>query len=248
MNSESISHHPILKSTGINKSFGAFQVLHDVDFHVMPGEAVGVVGPNGAGKTTLFSALTGSFPISSGSIEFLNTDITPLSAPARNLMGLSRTYQVPRPFMGLSVFENVLVAAVSGARLSYDEASVLAADLLVLTELDANANTPAAAISLLDRKRLELARALATQPQLILLDEIGGGLTEAELDTLIALIKTLIDQGITVVWVEHILHALMRVVTRLVCMTEGRVLAQGDPQEVMSNPDVVAAYLGSEPA
>ena len=147
----------------------------------------------------------------------------------------------------MTVFENVHVAAMSGAGLSRDEAAGLGADILRQTGLMAMANRPTAALGLLDRKRLEVARALATRPRLILLDEIGGGLTEAELGALVDLIRQLQASGMTVVWIEHILHALLRVVTRLVCMAEGRVLAAGDPRDVMANADVQRAYLGSSP-
>ncbi|WP_420566931.1 ABC transporter ATP-binding protein [Thalassovita sp.] len=237
----------LLTARGVSKSYGSYKVLHEVDFHVAPGEAVGIVGPNGAGKTTLFGALAGSFPASAGDIHFAGQDFAGYSAAERCRAGLARTYQIPRPFSGLSVFENVLVAGRAGADLSEANATVRAAEVLDLTGLAALANTPAAALGLLDRKRLEVARALATGPSLILLDEIGGGLTEGEIVELVELIRKLLDQGTTVVWIEHILHALLRVVTRLVCMAEGRVLAEGNPTEVMAHPDVQKAYLGSSP-
>ncbi len=242
-----VTAEPMLRATGVNKSFGALKVLFDVDFHVMPGEAVGIVGPNGAGKTTLFGALAGSFPVSSGAIQLGGRDLSGTSAAERCRLGLARTHQVPRPFLGMTVFENVHVAARSGAALDDRAATTEAADILRRTGLLHLANRPAAALGLLDRKRLEVARALATQPTVILLDEIGGGLTEAELVALVDLIRSLQAGGLTVVWIEHILHALLRVVTRLVCMAEGRVLAQGDPRDVMAHPEVQRAYLGSSP-
>lgn len=242
-----VTMDPMLRATGVDKSFGALKVLHGVDFQVMPGEAVGIVGPNGAGKTTLFGALAGSFPITAGQIRLQGRDLTGTSAAERCRMGLARTHQVPRPFLGMTVFENVYVAAMSGAGLPTGEAAARGAEILDRTGLRAHANRPAAALGLLDRKRLEVARALATGPDVILLDEIGGGLTEAELGELVELIKALQAGGMTVVWIEHILHALLRVVTRLVCMAEGRVLAEGHPREVMAHPDVQRAYLGSSP-
>jgi branched-chain amino acid transport system ATP-binding protein len=237
----------MLRARGVNKSYGALKVLHDVDFEVSPGEAVGIVGPNGAGKTTLFGALAGSFPITSGEIVLRGQSLAGTSSAERCRMGLARTYQVPRPFLGMTVFENIHVAAMSGAVLAQAEAADQGAEILRQTGLLAMANRPTAALGLLDRKRLEVARALATKPQLILLDEIGGGLTEAELSELVDLIRQLQASGMTVVWIEHILHALLRVVTRLVCMAEGRVLAAGDPRDVMAHPDVQRAYLGSSP-
>lgn len=238
---------PMIRARGVNKSYGALRVLHDIDLHVLPGEALGIVGPNGAGKTTLFGALAGSFPVTSGQISFTGHDLTGTRAPDRCRLGIARTHQVPRPFLGVSVFENVHVAARSGAGLDDASATARAAEMLHRTGLGALANRPAAALGLLDRKRLEVARALATGPKLILLDEIGGGLTEAELIELIELISSLRADGLTIVWIEHILHALLRVVTRLVCMAEGRILAEGDPRDVMAHPDVQRAYLGSIP-
>lgn len=244
---QAITAEPMLRAAGVNKSYGALQVLFDVDFHVMPGEAVGIVGPNGAGKTTLFGALAGSFPVSSGSIHLAGRNLSGTSAAERCRLGLARTHQVPRPFLGMTVFENVHVAARSGAGLDQTLATDRAGEILRRTGLLPLANRGAASLGLLDRKRLEVARALATAPSVILLDEIGGGLTEAELIALIDLIRSLQADGLTVVWIEHILHALLRVVTRLVCMAEGRVLAQGDPRDVMAHPEVQRAYLGSSP-
>jgi branched-chain amino acid transport system ATP-binding protein len=204
-------------------------------------------GNIGAGKTTLFGALAGSFAVSSGSIHLAGRNLSGTSAAERCRLGLARTHQVPRPFLGMTVFENVHVAARSGAGLDQAAATDRAGDILHRTGLLPLANRAAASLGLLDRKRLEVARALATQPDVILLDEIGGGLTEAELVALIDLIRNLQADGLTVVWIEHILHALLRVVTRLVCMAEGRVLAEGDPRDVMAHPQVQRAYLGSSP-
>jgi branched-chain amino acid transport system ATP-binding protein len=237
----------VLSADKLVKRFGSLRALDTVSFHVRDGEAVGVVGPNGAGKTTLFGALAGTFPVNEGRIAFGGQPITHASAETRNALGLARTYQVPRPFLGMTVFENVLVAAQAGGGAGPAEARDLAADVLARTGLMPLANVPAAATGLLDRKRLEVARAIATRPRVILLDEIGGGLTEAELVKLIALIDRLRAAGLTIVWIEHILHALLKVVTRLVCMAEGRVLAEGDPQEVMKDPAVRRAYLGNDP-
>jgi len=238
---------PSLEAKGLVKRYGSLKALDDVSFVVSRGEAVGIVGPNGAGKTTLFGALAGTFPVNQGEIRFDGRPITFESAEARCAMGIARTYQVPRPFIDMTVFENVLVAARAGGGQTKAEAAEFATHILDRTGLIALANTPAAATGLLDRKRLEVARAMATAPEVILLDEIGGGLTEAELVQLIALIDTLKADGLAIVWIEHILHALLKVIDRLVCMAEGRVLAQGDPHEVMQDPAVRSAYLGSDP-
>ncbi len=239
---------PVLEAQGLVKRFGSLRALDDVSFHVRPGEVVGVVGPNGAGKTTLFAALAGTFPISEGRITYDGAPITYTSAEERCRIGIARTYQVPRPFLGMTVFENVLVAAMAGGGVARAEASAHVANVLDQTGLMPLANTLAATTGLLDRKRLEVARAMASCPKVILLDEIGGGLTEAELVQLIELIAGLKKQGMTIVWIEHILHALLQVIERLVCMAEGRVLAEGDPKAVMENAEVRSAYLGSAPA
>lgn len=236
-----------IEGTGLVKRYGSLRALDGVSFHATRGEAVGIVGPNGAGKTTLFGALAGTFAVNHGEIRRNGRVITYDSAEARSSMGIARTYQVPRPFLGMTVFENTLVAAEAGHGRRGAEAADFAAHVLERTGLIALANAPAAATGLLDRKRLEVARALATGPEVILLDEIGGGLTEAELLQLIALIDSLKADGLTIVWIEHILHALLKVIDRLVCMAEGRVLAQGDPREVMQDPAVRSAYLGSDP-
>ncbi|WCN10845.1 ABC transporter ATP-binding protein [Marinomonas mediterranea] len=240
----------LINAKGINKYFGAFQVLADVDLEVQKGEAVGIVGPNGAGKTTLFGVLAGALDPSSGDIQLEGNSILKHDSASRCRLGIARTHQIPRPFLGMTVFENVMVAANFGsaAKLTKTEIERLAIDALEKAGMTAIANRPAASLGLLDRKRLELARALATSPDILLLDEIGGGLTEAELQQLVSLILELKQDGITVVWIEHILHALLKVIDRLVCMDSGQVIAQGLPKEVMANKQVMQAYLGSEVA
>lgn len=239
---------PMLECSGIDKSFGAFKVLNAVDFVVSPGEAVGIVGPNGAGKTTLFGVLAGALLPTAGAVRFAGADLAGTSAAARCRSGIARTHQVPRPFLGMSVFENALAAAQFGGGLVGGAAADCAAEALERTALLHHANRPAAALGLLDRKRLELARALSTRPRVILLDEIGGGLTEAELGLLIALIGQLKADGLTIVWIEHILHALLKVIDRLVCMSAGTVIAEGSPEAVMADPEVRRAYLGGAAA
>ena len=237
----------LLEAQNLTKRYGSLYALNDVSFSVAKGEAVGVVGPNGAGKTTLFGALAGTFPVASGEVRFKGQSITSVSAEHRCAIGIARTYQVPRPFLGMTVFENVLISARAGGGKSAADGIDIAQDILKRTGLHDSANKRAAEIGLLDRKRLEVARAMATGPEVILLDEIGGGLTEAELNLLIELIQSIRSDGTTVVWIEHILHALLKVIDRLVCMAEGRVLAEGDPDDVMKDPDVRTAYLGNDP-
>jgi branched-chain amino acid transport system ATP-binding protein len=238
----------LLRGHGVVKRFGSLEVLRGVDLDVRRGEALGVVGPNGAGKTTLFGVFAGTVPASAGAVAFDGVTIDGWSAARRCRAGIARTHQVPRPFLAMTVYENVLVGAQHGAGLRGDEAADAALGALRRTGLAPLAERSAASLGLLDRKRLELARALATRPRALLLDEIGGGLTEAELRQLVALIESLRADGLTLVWIEHVLHALLSVIDRLVCLDAGAVLAMGEPQAVMADPRVVQAYLGGAPA
>jgi len=238
----------ILVAQGLHKRFGALVVLDGVDFAVGTGEAVGIVGPNGAGKTTLLSVLSGAQAPNAGHIRFKGDDVTSLSAPVRCRRGLVRTHQIPRPFSGMTVFENVYVAASQGGGHSREASYETVADALGLCGMLKLANRPAESLGLLDRKRLELARALATGPSLLLLDEIGGGLTDAEASELIETIRELRRRGIGIVWIEHIVHVLLQVIERLVCMDAGKIIADGEPKAVLANRDVMAAYLGSTAA
>jgi branched-chain amino acid transport system ATP-binding protein len=228
----------------VRKRFGALKVLDGVSLRLSAGEAVGIVGPNGAGKTTLLNVLAGSMAPDQGTIVFRDRDITSRGAADRCNMGIARTHQVPRPFGGMTVFENVLVGATAGARKRGAGAYELCLNVLEQTALAPLANRRAESLGLLQRKRLELARALAVEPAVLLLDEIGGGLTDAETEALVETVSGLRDRGIAVLWIEHIVHVLMQVVGRLVCMDEGRVIAEGPPAEVVAQAAVVDAYLG----
>lgn len=236
---------PILRAAGIRKSFGALVVLHDVDFALGAGDAVGIVGPNGAGKTTLLNVLAGSLQPARGTVHFRGEDVTALDAAERCRLGVARVHQVPRPFGGMTVFENVFVAASAGGGRKRSDAYERCILALEACGMLADANRRAETLGLLDRKRLELARALATDPVVLLLDEIGGGLTDAEASELVTLIRDLHAQGIAIVWIEHIVHVLVQVVGRLVCMDAGRVIADGEPEAVMADAAVIDAYLGS---
>ncbi|WP_246748601.1 ABC transporter ATP-binding protein [Rhizobium setariae] len=232
---------------GIHKRFGSLLVLEDVDFSMGLSEAVGIVGPNGAGKTTLLATLSGAYPPSAGNVSFDGRDVTRQSAADRCRAGLVRTHQVPKPFSGMTTFENVYVAASHSDVKSRDEAYERVIDSLTLCGMLEVANRKAETLGLLDRKRLELARALATSPRVILLDEIGGGLTDSEAQELVLTIRELKHRGIGIVWIEHIVHVLLQVVDRLICMDAGRIIADGAPDAVMSDPQVVKAYLGGGP-
>jgi branched-chain amino acid transport system ATP-binding protein len=239
---------PILVARGLHKRFGALVVLDGIDLTIGAGEALGIVGPNGAGKTTLLSVLAGAQAPNAGSISFKGTDVTALSAPIRCRRGVGRTHQIPKPFAGMTLFENVHVAATHGGALSRGDSYDRVIDSLALCGMLKPANRPAETLGLLDRKRLELARALATGPSLLLLDEIGGGLTDAEASELVDTIHELRRRGISIVWIEHIVHVLLQVAERLICMDAGKIIADGEPKAVLANRDVVAAYLGGAAA
>ena len=234
----------MLAAVEIRKQFGALAALDGVDFAVSAGEAVGIVGPNGAGKTTLLNVLAGTLSPSSGSVSFRDHDVTSAGASRRSRLGIARAHQVPRPFGGMTVFENCFVGATTGGGLRRRDAYDRCLEVLELCGLSELGNRRAETLGLLGRKRLELARALATNPVVLLLDEIGAGLTDAEAAELVAMIKELRGAGIAIVWIEHIVHVLVQVVERLVCMDIGRVIADGEPAAVMSDARVVDAYLG----
>lgn len=236
---------PLLRVAGLSKSFGRVVTARDVSFEVSSGEALGIVGPNGAGKSTLLNLITGTLLVDSGAVHFDGRDITTTHAAERSGQGIGRTYQVPRPFSGMTVFENVLVGASFGGNARRQGAFDRAQEAIASAGIASLANARAGSLRLLDRKRLELARALATSPRLLLLDEIAGGLTERELPELVEIIARLRDDGLAVVWIEHIVHALLQVVDRLMCLAAGDVVAIGEPRTVMNSDRVVEVYLGA---
>jgi len=238
----------ILALTGVSKSYGSLLVTDNLTLSLNAGQALGIIGPNGAGKTTMFNLISGNARPDKGSVHFLGRDIQHLQPAARAKAGIGRTYQIPHPFGGMTVFENLLVGAMFGAGLSERAGSKLAMEVLEKTALAPKANKLAGGLTLLDRKRLELAKALATSPKLLLLDEIGGGLTEHEVHDLINIIKSIRASGVAIIWIEHVVHALLAVVDRLAVINFGRLLAEGDPAAVMANPEVQAVYLGVEAA
>ncbi len=236
----------ILSLSNLSKSFGALKVVDEVSFDVPAGQALGIIGPNGAGKSTLFNLITGNLSSDSGRIVFRDQDMTRTTLMKRTLAGIGRSFQIPQPFDKLTVFENLLVAGTFGRNLSELETTEFCVRILLDTEMIEHANKPAGQLSLLERKRLELARALATAPDLLLLDEIAGGLTQGECETLVATIKAIHDSGVTIVWIEHVLHALTSVVERLLVLDFGKVIAVGDPTKIMNSSQVKEIYLGIE--
>ena len=235
----------ILHAEHLTKSYGGVRVVDDLSVSLHEGEALGVVGPNGAGKTTMLNLLTGIVHPDGGTVVFAGRDISRLSPDERCHLGLGRTYQIPRPFEGMTVFENVLVGATYGRKRSEKASYDLCAAALHRTDLLPKANHLAESLSLLERKRLELARALAIEPKILLLDEIAGGLTEHEVHSLINTIKQLRSEGISIIWIEHIVHALLAVVDRLIAIDFGRLIAEGDPHTVINSPEVRDVYMGS---
>lgn len=236
----------ILSLKNVSKSFGALTVTDNASFDVPKGQALGIIGPNGAGKSTLFNLITGNLRADRGSIHFEGRDVTRVSAMERCLTGIGRSFQIPQPFGKLTVFENLLVAATFGRGLAEAAVRDDCADVLDRTGLLQCANTPAGHLSLLDRKRLELARAMATEPKLLLLDEIAGGLTEGECRALVHTIKDLHAQGVTIIWIEHVLHALTSVVERLLVLDFGKIIGIGAPDQIMASRAVQEIYLGIE--
>ncbi|MFD1984286.1 ABC transporter ATP-binding protein [Mesorhizobium newzealandense] len=228
----------------LSKRYGALVVTDSFSFEVAQGEFVGILGPNGAGKTTLFNLIAGTVKPDTGTITFQSRDITREGAAARCRSGISRSFQIPHPFVGMTVFENVLVGATFGRKA---EGSVdYAMQALELSGLSKKANQLAGSLPLLGRKRLELARALATEPRLLLLDEIAGGLTESECHELLDVLRQVHASGVTIVWIEHVVRALLSVAQRLVVVNFGKKIADGAPDKVMDSSEVKSVYLGED--
>ena len=238
----------LLTLHGVSKSYGAVRVTNDISLEVEPGETLGILGPNGAGKTTLFNLISGDVRCDAGRVEYDGRDVTRLAPHRRCRGGIGRSYQVPQPFGAMTVFENLVTAACFGGGEPEREAWKTARAVLEQTGLAAQANRPAASLRLLDRKRLELARALATKPKLLLLDEIAGGLTEHEAKELVGELARIKASGVTMVWIEHVVHALLTLADRLFVINFGAKLAEGEPQSVMKDPEVQRVYMGLEAA
>ena len=231
----------------VHMSFGNVVVADGLSLSLAPGETLGVVGPNGAGKTSMLNLISGDLRPIRGRILLDGAEISRLPVHARARLGIGRTYQVPQPFGAMTVFENVLVGATYSGHGPIDGDPVdVAVDALARTDLLRHANLPAARLPLLDRKRLELARALATKPRVLLLDEIAGGLTEPEVERLVGTIRDVRAAGVAIIWIEHLVSALLSVVDRLIATNLGRILADGEPRAVMASREVQSVYLGGE--
>ena len=230
----------------VAKSYGALKVTDGITLAVEQGQTLGILGPNGAGKTTLFNLISGDVRADSGRVEYAGRDVSALKPHQRCRAGIGRSYQVPQPFGNMTVFENLVTAACFGGGQPEREAWDTAHQVLQQTGLLAHANKPAGSLTLLNRKRLELARALATRPKLLLLDEIAGGLTEHEAKQLVEELRRIKAQGVTMVWIEHVVHALLSIADRLFVINFGHLLAEGEPRAVMDDPDVRRVYMGME--
>lgn len=236
----------LLSLHAVSKSYGALKVTDNITLSVTQGETLGILGPNGAGKTTLFNLISGDAKVDAGRVVFKCNDMTSVPPHLRCRSGIGRSYQVPQPFSNMSVFENLVTAACFGGGETETQAWETAFEVLNQTGLIALANQPAGSLTLLNRKRLELARALATRPELLLLDEIAGGLTEHEAKQLVEELQRIKSTGVTMIWIEHVVHALLSVADRLFVINFGQELAQGQPHDVMNDPEVKRVYMGME--
>lgn len=233
----------LLSVSGVGKCFGMLKAVDDVSFDIQPGSVIGLIGPNGAGKSTLYNLLAGAFPVSSGSIVYNGTDITMLSSHRRAAIGIARTFQIAKPFRNMTVEDNVIVGLLRTNKKLAD-AREKAGRILEQTLLDSVAQVKTSLLTTGQLKRLEVARALSVQPKLVLFDEIMAGLTANEIDEISLLIKKLPEQGVTVLWVEHMLKTLMATVDRVLVMDRGKLIADGSPEKITRDETVIEAYLG----
>jgi branched-chain amino acid transport system ATP-binding protein len=238
----------LLEVENVSKAFGGVLAVNRVSFHLSQGEVLGLIGPNGAGKSTLFDILSGIFKPNTGTVRFNNKDITGMAPYKICERGIARTFQLVKPFNRLSPLQNVMVGRAYGSQpaLNTRQARLESERILAFTRLASKQTMMAGMLSLVDRKRLEIARALATKPKLLLLDEMMAGLNPAELDDAIALVKAIRDSGVSLIVVEHVMKVIMGISDRIIVLKAGEKLADGTPQEIVSNREVVKAYLGGE--
>lgn len=235
----------MLELKRVSRHFGALKVLEGAELLVPRGAMVGVIGPNGAGKTTVFNIIAGVLSPSAGIIRFKGRDLAGIPVWDRCRLGIARTYQIPKPFTNMTVFENVLAAGLHGDGISMREATARVGEVLRLVELDHRSRQLAGELSLLDLKRLELAKALGSDPELLLLDEIAAGLTDAECNTLLEIVSTVRARGTTIVWIEHVIRALRRIADTIAVLYGGKFIATGAPDDVLANRRVKDVYLGA---
>lgn len=236
----------ILKVNDLYKSFGNVAAVNDLKFDVERREILGIIGPNGAGKTTLFNLISGEIKPDRGKVEFDGEDVTYAHMYKRCRRGIARTYQIPRPFLNMTVLENLLVGATYGAGMGRRQSKEKCDHILERTGLAARRDALAGSLPLLDRKRLELAKALSTEPTLLLVDEVAGGLAEAEVEEVLEIIHSVRKDGVTILWVEHIVMAMQKGPDRLLVMNFGRTLFCGKPHEAFNSQEVQDVYMGTE--
>lgn len=235
---------PILSVAGIEKKFGGLIAIQPLSFDMQPGEVVGILGPNGAGKTTLINIIAGDLAPDTGKVLYKGRDISKLPLYKKCRIGVGRTYQIPQPFINLSVLQNVSVAAMYGLGLGQQAANHKAAEILEFTGLYDKREFLAGDLEEISLKRLELARSLAAEPKLLLIDELAGGLTENEIPQVIDLLRDINGMGITMILIEHVMKVMMKAVDRIIVMEEGQIIAQDLPESIMENEKVIAAYFG----
>ena len=238
----------ILEGEGVTKNFGGLSAVSDVNFHVDQGEVLGLIGPNGAGKTTLFNLISAALVPKPGIIKFKGQNITGLGAYKICRLGIARTFQTVKIFAGLPVFNNVLIGALFGGsqKMTPAEAEKTTAELLEFVGLSNVSRTLAADLTLANQKRLEVARALATKPELLLLDELMAGLNQTEVSQTMELIKQIRGEGITIIMIEHVMKAIMNVCDRIIVLNHGKKIAEGTPQEIATSKKVIEVYLGEQ--
>ena len=236
---------PLLKVESLSKHFGGFTALNGVSLEIAQGERFGLIGPNGSGKTTLINCISGALWNDSGSIRFQGSEISKLPAYRRTRLGIARSFQIPRPFHSMSLLENLLVPSAYVVHLRESEGEAEAMKILAMMGLADKATGLASQLSQVELRKLELARAMAARPRLLISDEAMAGLAGAEVDEVLKILFELNAQGITIIMIEHIMQAVMRFSQRVVCLDAGRIICEGTPTEIVGNPDVQKAYLGA---
>src|SRR3954469_5472870 len=236
---------PLLRVQGVSKHFGGFTALSEVSMAIAPGERFGLIGPNGSGKTTLINCISGSLRIDAGSIALEGHEISKLPAYQRTRKGIARSFQIPRPFHSMSVLENLLVPYEYVVHLKQAEAEKQAMEILRRIGLADKAHAPSSALSQVELRKLELARAMAARPRLLISDEAMAGLSGSEVDEILEILFRLNAEGITIIMIEHIMQAVMRFSQRVVCLDAGRIICEGTPQSIVQDPQVQKAYLGA---
>lgn len=235
---------PILKVEHLSIAFGNNHVLKDINFELGENEILGIIGPNGAGKTVMLNIITGILKPTGGTVTFMGENITKMKITDRAKKGIGRTFQVPRSFEKMSAYENIMTGAIFGNAMSQHDAGKKAAEILDFIGMRGKANIDAGQLGLLDRKRLEIGIALASNPKILLFDEVAGGLTESEIEDILKIVKELKKEGYSIVWIEHVIQTMLHGTDRVLLLADGRDIICGKPSEVMASEEVEKVYLG----